>query len=376
MDAESVEVVLKMMEMVGIKEHQMMENGGPKLSFKETFLGRQTGLSGEDDAYDGFVSESDEVYKDEDEEHCPKICLIRAEKARLWNPRRQTLIIKVLSRTVGEKIGRPIRIKQATDQVSRVKFAHLCVELDITKPLLAKFKLRRRTWRIEYEGIHFICFQCGVYGHRKELCLENQTFVQPKNEPVKKGVTEMVNGQIGKENEIRQEVNVNAVIVESYALVGRKSRKGNNRRKLRDGQNSLHENRKVSMQETNAINGGAFALLATDVDQGEVGEHNRPGKSVGPSNTKDLNVGLSRKAAAEEEHTLVLATQKGKNVTKEVINNVSDMNFATEGFSLVNNDVFEHHQDPPGSLAEDADDGMSFEDGSIGNESLGDELLG
>lgn len=25
--------------------------------------------------------------------------------------------------------------------------------------------------RVEYEGIHPVCFGCGVYGHRKETCL-------------------------------------------------------------------------------------------------------------------------------------------------------------------------------------------------------------
>lgn len=49
----------------------------------------------------------------------------------------------------------------------------MCVEVDITKPLLSKFKLRRRIRRIEYEGIHLICFNCGVYGHRDDQCRIN-----------------------------------------------------------------------------------------------------------------------------------------------------------------------------------------------------------
>lgn len=40
-------------------------------------------------------------------------------------------------------------------------------------PLLSKFKLRRRVRRIEYEGIHLICFKCGVYGHREDHCREH-----------------------------------------------------------------------------------------------------------------------------------------------------------------------------------------------------------
>ncbi|XVF50455.1 hypothetical protein PTKIN_Ptkin04bG0102100 [Pterospermum kingtungense] len=71
---------------------------------------------------------------------------------------------------IDEKIGRPICVDQATDLVSKGKFARLCVEIDITKPLLVKFKLRRRIRKIEYEGIHLVCFNCGVYGHRKDTC--------------------------------------------------------------------------------------------------------------------------------------------------------------------------------------------------------------
>lgn len=59
---------------------------------------------------------------------------------------------------------RPIRVDQATSLVSRGKFARIWVEVDITKPLLAKFMIRRKARRIEYEGIHLICFNYGVYG--------------------------------------------------------------------------------------------------------------------------------------------------------------------------------------------------------------------
>lgn len=76
----------------------------------------------------------------------------------------------IFLRKLGEKIGRPIRIDQATSQVFRGRFARLCVEIDITKPLVSKFKLRKRIRHVEYEGIHMVCFQCDIYGHREETC--------------------------------------------------------------------------------------------------------------------------------------------------------------------------------------------------------------
>lgn len=75
---------------------------------------------------------------------------------------------------VGKKIGRPINIDTATSLVSRASFARICVEVDITKPLLSKFMLRRRVQPIVYEGLHLICFKCGVYGHNVDSCSKNQ----------------------------------------------------------------------------------------------------------------------------------------------------------------------------------------------------------
>lgn len=71
---------------------------------------------------------------------------------------------------VGEKIGKPIRADHNTGMAARGRFARICVEVDITKPLLTMFKLKRRVRRIEYEGLHLVCFECGIVGHRKEEC--------------------------------------------------------------------------------------------------------------------------------------------------------------------------------------------------------------
>ncbi|KAG5219090.1 receptor protein [Salix suchowensis] len=71
---------------------------------------------------------------------------------------------------IGDNIGKTLKIDRATSVGSRGKFARLCVEVDLTKPLLAKFKLRRRIRRIMYEGLHLVCFKCGQYGHKQELC--------------------------------------------------------------------------------------------------------------------------------------------------------------------------------------------------------------
>ncbi|CAN1180883.1 hypothetical protein LINPERHAP2_LOCUS35023 [Linum perenne] len=56
----------------------------------------------------------------------------------------------------------------------------MCVEIDLHKPLVSKYRLHRRVRRIEYEGLHEICFTCGRYGHGKQACSLNADTVKPE----------------------------------------------------------------------------------------------------------------------------------------------------------------------------------------------------
>lgn len=72
--------------------------------------------------------------------------------------------------SMGRRIGTPLRIDVSAASADRGRYAKLCVEINLSKPLFSKFRLRGKIKRIEYEGIHVICFTCGRYGHRKEDC--------------------------------------------------------------------------------------------------------------------------------------------------------------------------------------------------------------
>lgn len=71
---------------------------------------------------------------------------------------------------VGREIGEPKKVDQATSLASRGLLARVCVEVDVSKTLLVKFKLIKKIRTIEYEGLHMICFKCGMVGHQKEEC--------------------------------------------------------------------------------------------------------------------------------------------------------------------------------------------------------------
>lgn len=71
---------------------------------------------------------------------------------------------------IGSKIEKILRIDKTTVQAMRGQFTRITVEIDLTKPLLSKFWLKGRVWRIHYEGFHMICFQCGCWGHSVVEC--------------------------------------------------------------------------------------------------------------------------------------------------------------------------------------------------------------
>lgn len=166
------------------------------------------------------------------------------EKLLVWI-RFPTLPIEYYDREflmrVGEKVGTPIRVDHATGQAERGKFARMCVEVDIKKPLLAKFRLRRTVRKIEYEGLHLVCFQCGVYGHRQEACpAKTKATEQDKSTPdvdrrdAGEDDAKIADGQRSPDMDkcIRPEITEN---YGSWMLVQRKSRRNTKKVENKEG---------------------------------------------------------------------------------------------------------------------------------------------
>ncbi|KAF7830686.1 LEAF RUST 10 DISEASE-RESISTANCE LOCUS RECEPTOR-LIKE PROTEIN KINASE-like 2.1 [Senna tora] len=86
---------------------------------------------------------------------------------------------------IGGLIGRTIKVDPTTSLTSRGKFARICVEINLKKQLVPQVEVRGRSYAVEYEGLHLICFQCGRYGHSKDLCmLKKETEVKEKTQQV------------------------------------------------------------------------------------------------------------------------------------------------------------------------------------------------
>nr|KYP50882.1 Transposon TX1 uncharacterized [Cajanus cajan] len=67
-------------------------------------------------------------------------------------------------------VGRPIKIDFNTANVTRGKFARICVEIDLTLPVVGKIWLNNHWYKVEYEALHIICSSCGCYGHVSRNC--------------------------------------------------------------------------------------------------------------------------------------------------------------------------------------------------------------
>lgn len=96
---------------------------------------------------------------------------------------------------VGNRIGRTVKVDRNTLSQERGKYARICVEVDLAKPLLPVFEVKGKIYRVEYEGLHLLCLSCGKFGHYREGC--------PNKAPVEcaeKETDTAVNGAPTEEN--------------------------------------------------------------------------------------------------------------------------------------------------------------------------------
>ena len=72
---------------------------------------------------------------------------------------------------IGSAIGPVLRIDSNTATEARGRYARICVQIDLNKPLVRQILLEGQIQDIQYERINSLCFSCGRVGHRRENCL-------------------------------------------------------------------------------------------------------------------------------------------------------------------------------------------------------------
>ena len=81
-------------------------------------------------------------------------------------------------KTMGNRIVKTIKVDITIEEKTSGKYARVCVLVDLTKPLLQLTRVGGRDTYIKYEGMHLICFKCGVYGHQTNGCQNGNSTVK------------------------------------------------------------------------------------------------------------------------------------------------------------------------------------------------------
>ncbi|XP_061369675.1 uncharacterized protein LOC133312488 [Gastrolobium bilobum] len=71
---------------------------------------------------------------------------------------------------LGAVIGKVLKVDKTTSIGDRARFARVCIEVDLSKPLRGEYILDGCRKREEYEGLFLICLKCGKYGHNADSC--------------------------------------------------------------------------------------------------------------------------------------------------------------------------------------------------------------
>lgn len=71
---------------------------------------------------------------------------------------------------IGRILGKPLRVDRHMSTNIRGRFARICIQVDLNKPLVKEFQISNHRQRVQYEGITALCFECGCIGHRATEC--------------------------------------------------------------------------------------------------------------------------------------------------------------------------------------------------------------
>ncbi|KAJ4839687.1 hypothetical protein Tsubulata_032272 [Turnera subulata] len=89
--------------------------------------------------------------------------------------------------TLGDLVGRTVKIDQNTAKSRRGRLAKVAVAIDLKKPVKDTVILQKEEIKVSYEGLPLICQSCDLIGHNPLLCptrhANSSTDPQPSASP-------------------------------------------------------------------------------------------------------------------------------------------------------------------------------------------------
>ncbi|XP_019242311.1 PREDICTED: uncharacterized protein LOC109222405 [Nicotiana attenuata] len=77
--------------------------------------------------------------------------------------------MEILQR-VGAKLGKLLKVDICTTTTSRGRYARICIEVPLEKPLKTHLHIGNHKQTIQYEGLNVLCTACGRFGHALIHC--------------------------------------------------------------------------------------------------------------------------------------------------------------------------------------------------------------
>lgn len=81
-----------------------------------------------------------------------------------------------------DRIGKTVKVDKNTLTKEIGKYVRLCIQVDLNKPLLAKFSIKGRRYKVEYEDSHMMYLSYGRFGHRVKFYGERKVAILVEEE--------------------------------------------------------------------------------------------------------------------------------------------------------------------------------------------------
>ncbi|PNX59710.1 hypothetical protein L195_g051557, partial [Trifolium pratense] len=166
-----------MVKFDGVEDKNKVVNGGPWMIYDRYLAVRHWSPS--------FNANTAKIDRTMVWIRIPNLNLLYYDESVLW--------------ALASMVGTPVKVDLHTLRVDRGRFARMCVELDLTKPVVGRVGVNGEWYHVQYEGLHIICTQCGCYGHILKDCTQQKT--TPSKEPIQNDGGAALNGDTIVQNQ-------------------------------------------------------------------------------------------------------------------------------------------------------------------------------